>query len=39
MFLKVSDKAEELLTGLDALERWPDKVKLMQRNGSASPRG
>ncbi len=31
-FLKISDYAEELLTALDGLERWPDKVRLMQKN-------
>src|ERR1700761_6820021 len=31
-FLKVSDYAEELLTALDTLDRWPDKVRLMQKN-------
>jgi leucyl-tRNA synthetase len=31
-FFKVSDFAQELLDGLDGLDRWPDKVKLMQRN-------
>lgn len=31
-FLKISDVADELLDGLDALTRWPEKVRLMQRN-------
>ena len=29
---KISDYAEELLEALDTLERWPDKVRLMQKN-------
>ena len=31
-FFKISDMAEELLSALDGLDRWPDKVRLMQRN-------
>ena len=31
-FLGIGAFAEDLLAGLDTLERWPDKVKLMQRN-------
>ncbi len=31
-FLKITGMSEELLAGLDTLRRWPDKVKLMQRN-------
>ena len=31
-FLKISDYSEELLKGLDGLDRWPEKVRLMQRN-------
>ncbi len=29
---KISDYSEELLDALDTLERWPEKVKLMQKN-------
>ena len=31
-FFKVSDFSEELLSALDGLDGWPDKVRLMQRN-------
>ena len=31
-FLKISDYAEELLADLDGLERWPEKVRTMQKN-------
>jgi len=29
---KISDYSEELLDAIDTLDRWPDKVKLMQKN-------
>ncbi|HUR44094.1 MAG TPA: leucine--tRNA ligase [Aestuariivirga sp.] len=31
-FLKITDFSEELLSALDGLDRWPEKVRLMQRN-------
>ena len=31
-FLKITAFSEELLSALDGLARWPDKVRLMQRN-------
>jgi leucyl-tRNA synthetase len=31
-FLKITDFADELLDGLEALDDWPEKVKLMQEN-------
>ncbi|MCB1580588.1 MAG: leucine--tRNA ligase [Rhodospirillales bacterium] len=31
-FLKITDYADELLTDLGKLERWPEKVRIMQEN-------
>jgi leucyl-tRNA synthetase len=31
-FFKISKYSEELLAALDTLDRWPDKVRTMQRN-------
>ncbi|MFG1372603.1 leucine--tRNA ligase [Xanthobacter oligotrophicus] len=31
-FLRITDFAQELLDALDTLDRWPEKVRLMQRN-------
>ena len=31
-FFKITSMAQDLLDGLDTLDRWPDKVKLMQSN-------
>jgi leucyl-tRNA synthetase len=38
-FLKITDFAEELLEGLDTLNHWPDKVKLMQENWIGKSQG
>ncbi|MDR7035467.1 leucyl-tRNA synthetase [Methylobacterium sp. BE186] len=31
-FFKITDFADDLLSALDRLERWPEKVRLMQKN-------
>src|SRR5215469_6943947 len=31
-FFKITDFADELLNGLDGLQKWPEKVRLMQKN-------
>ncbi|HET7335901.1 MAG TPA: class I tRNA ligase family protein, partial [Rhizomicrobium sp.] len=31
-FFKITDYSDELLSGLDTLDRWPEKVRLMQKN-------
>ena len=31
-FLKISDFSDDLLDGLEKLDKWPEKVKLMQKN-------
>jgi leucyl-tRNA synthetase len=31
-FFRITQFADELLAGLDTLDRWPEKVRLMQRN-------
>ena len=38
-FFRISDFSEELLTALDGLTKWPEKVKLMQANWIGKSRG
>ena len=38
-FFRISDFAEELLEALDGLEKWPEKVRLMQKNWIGKSRG
>ncbi|MDL2352676.1 MAG: leucine--tRNA ligase [Pseudomonadota bacterium] len=38
-FLKITDFAEELLEGLESLDTWPDKVRLMQENWIGKSQG
>ncbi len=38
-FLRISDFAEDLLTGLDGLKEWPEKVRLMQERWIGKSQG
>jgi leucyl-tRNA synthetase len=38
-FMRITDYAEELLLGLETLDRWPEKVRLMQENWIGKSRG
>ena len=38
-FLRITDYAEELVEGLQSLDHWPDKVRVMQENWIGKSRG
>ena len=38
-FLKITDFADELLTAIGDLDRWPDRVRLMQQNWIGKSKG
>ncbi|WBU53199.1 leucine--tRNA ligase [Paracoccus sp. SCSIO 75233] len=38
-FFRISDYSEELLSAIDGLEGWPEKVRLMQQNWIGKSRG
>jgi leucyl-tRNA synthetase len=38
-FLKITQFADELIEGLETLDRWPDKVRLMQANWIGRSKG